>query len=116
MDLRHITRIVFIVVITYALPIFLGWHLHGENPQGFLLYTPPPDETNPKYSPAFLVGSFVGLLITSIISALLVFGGLLTSRFSRNIRLEEQAKNLAKVGGVALAASLAGVAACAMQP
>jgi hypothetical protein len=115
MDLRHITRFFCIVFITYALPIFLGWHLYSENPQGLLLYTPPPYETNPKYSPAFLVGAFVGLIATSIISALLVFLSLVTSRLSKNIRLREQAKSLAKASGVSLAASLAGVAVCAMQ-
>jgi hypothetical protein len=116
MDLRNITRIFLILICVYALPIFLGWHLHNGNPQGMLLYAPAPDEANPQYSPAFLVGAFVGLLVTSIISSLLVLFGLLALRFSRNIRLVNQGKSIVKVGTIALAASLAGLAACAMQP
>lgn len=115
MDLCHIAKIVCIIIFTYALPIFLGWHLHNESPQGVLLYTPPPDEANPQYSPAFPIGTFVGLLITSIIAALIVLFALLTARFSRNLRLKKQAKGLANILGIALAASLAGIAVCAIQ-
>lgn len=99
---------VLLVVAAYLLAAAAGWTAHQTNPNGVLLYTPPPGDPG-QATPAFYVGFLAALAGVTLLAAgaclLALTLRLVLFRWPHAVRLA----GIARLSAITGAATLAGI-------